>query len=166
MKQETKMPNGNGIELMVQQIDLSNVVRKLKLPKNKEGEGWTALRCASAALEYKRFLTLIKLYPSEIFVPNKIMDEVWHRHILDTAAYREDCSKVFGCFLDHYPYYGLNGKSDMNNLLTDFEKTKRLYKATFGEEMDRSSVATRCGKDHVCHVETSCRCRVVTACKN
>jgi hypothetical protein len=33
-----------------------------------------------------------------------VVDEMWHRHILDTAAYRADCDSLFGRFLDHFPY--------------------------------------------------------------
>ncbi len=150
---------------MVNSIYLSNVKHKLQLPKEQEGEGWTKEKCDEAEREYKRFLTLIKQYPDTVFVPNKLMDEMWHRHILDTAAYREDCKRVFGHFLDHYPYYGLNGTEDKSNLDKDFLKTKVLYSLQFGEEMDREALAVRCGSDHACHAESSCACRTSTACK-
>jgi hypothetical protein len=150
---------------LVELINLEKVKHKLQLPKDQEGEGWPLEKCTEAEQEYKRFLTLVKTYPDEDFVPNQLMDEMWHRHILDTAAYRKDCQEVFGCFIDHYPYYGLNGPEDKSNLDKDFLKTKVLYQINYGEEMDRDSLAVRCGSDHACHAESSCSCRVSTACK-
>jgi hypothetical protein len=154
------------LDSVVESINLSKVKNKLMLPKSEEGEEWSEEKADLGELEYKRFLTLIKRYPDEKFVPNKLMDEMWHRHILDTAAYRKDCRDVFGVFIDHYPYYGLNGVEDKANLDQDFLKTKVLYQINFGEEMDREAMAVRCGDDHACHAESSCACRVSTACSN
>lgn len=39
--------------------------------------------CQFAEQEYKRFLALKYFYPKETFVPNKLVDEFWHAHILD-----------------------------------------------------------------------------------
>jgi hypothetical protein len=166
MKETIKTTSRKGMSDLVCAINLEKVKNKLMLPKSEEGEEWSQEKCIEAEQEYKRFLTLIKLYPNEKFVPNKLMDEMWHRHILDTAAYRKDCHTVFGHFIDHYPYYGLNGLEDKSNLDKDFLKTKVLYQLTFGEEMDREALAVRCGDDHACHAESSCACRVSGACKN
>ena len=165
MKKELELNFKKGLSTLVAEINLTKVKNKLMLPKSEEGEEWSQEKCDEAELEYKRFLTLLKLYPNEKFVPNKLIDEMWHRHILDTAAYRKDCQKTFGVFIDHYPYYGLNGREDKINLDKDFLKTKVLYQLTFGVEMDRESLAVRCGDDHACHAESSCACRVSTACK-
>jgi hypothetical protein len=154
------------LDSVVESINLSKVKNKLMLPKPEEGEEWSEEKSDLVEFENKRFLTLIKRYPDEKFVPNKLMDEMWHRHILDTAAYRKDCRDVFGVFIDHYPYYGLNGVEDKANLDQDFLKTKVLYQINFGEEMDREAMAVRCGDDHACHAESSCACRVSTACSN
>lgn len=164
MKQK-KSKQIKGLDPVIMNIDLTNVKKKLMLPESEEGTGWSKDKVRLAEKEYMRFLTLLKRYPDEKFVPNKLMDEMWHRHILDTAAYRADCKRVFDVFIDHFPYYGLNGKEDKLNLQNDFEKTKRLYNKEFGEEMDRESLATRC-EGHPCHAVTSCACRVSTACKN
>ena len=45
-------------------------------------------------------------------VPCKLVDELWHAHILDTRAYRDDCYRIFGFFYDHYPYFGLRDAAD------------------------------------------------------
>lgn len=166
MKNHATKIESNTLDSAINSINLFRVKNKLQLPKDQEGEEWSNEKCDEAEQEYKRFLTLIKLYLDEKFVPNKLMDEMWHRHILDTAAYRKDCREVFGHFIDHYPYYGLNGAEDKFNLDKDFLKTKVLYQLTFGEEMDREALAVRCGDDHACHAESSCACRVSGACKN
>lgn len=63
------------------------------------------------------------------------MDIFWHYHILDTAKYAEDCNEIFGYFLHHYPYFGMNGKQDALNLNNAFEETQILYKDHFLSEI-------------------------------
>ena len=53
--------------------------------------------------EYRKFLALHLAYPDADIVPCKLVDDIWHQHILDTCAYREDCDVIFGRFLDHFP---------------------------------------------------------------
>lgn len=120
-----------------------------------------------AELEYRRFLDLKKLYPEVSLVPSKQIDKIWHAHILDTRAYREDCLAVFGKFIDHFPYFGIHGKDDYSNLQNAFNETIRLYEKHFGPYPSTSpleSNAARC-QDHACHAPSSCACRVSGACK-
>lgn len=83
--------------------------------------------------EYKRFLTLIYLHPSRSIVPTTDIDRMWHAHILDTAKYAEDCDQLFGFFLHHFPYFGLRGDEDEQQLIDSFNETQRLYTTVFGE---------------------------------
>lgn len=120
-----------------------------------------------AELEYRRFLDLKKIYPAISFVPSKLVDKIWHAHILDTQAYREDCLAVFGKFIDHFPYFGIYGKDDYSNLQDAFKETISLYEKHFGPYPSASSLesnAARC-QDHACHAPSSCACRVSGACK-
>jgi hypothetical protein len=41
-----------------------------------EGEGWTTGQCEEAEREYRRFLTLLLLYPDRPIVPTAVMDIV------------------------------------------------------------------------------------------
>ena len=75
----------------------------------EEGMGWTADQVESAEVEYKRYLNLCMVYGKGM-VPNKIMDQTWHYHILDTIAYHEHCEKLFGGYMHHYPYFGMRGE--------------------------------------------------------
>ena len=122
------------------QLDLKMI--KLKLQDKEEGQGWTSEMCESAEVEYKRFLALKRHYPEKDIVPNGVVDRFWHQHILDTMKYAEDCQELFGYFLHHFPYFGMNGKQDAQNLTDAFEETKDLYKKHFG--IDYVGFAKRC----------------------
>ena len=104
---------------------------KLKLMDKEEGQGWSAEQCSEAEKEYKRFLGLKRAYPEKDIVPNKMVDSFWHQHILDTEKYAQDCELLFNRFMHHYPYFGMNGDQDAQNLVDAFEETKILYKRHF-----------------------------------
>jgi len=79
------------------------------------------------------FLALHLAYPEMDVVPCKIVDEMWHQHILDTAAYREDCEAIFGRFLDHFPHFGMRGEDDARALEDAYVETIDRYREAFGE---------------------------------
>lgn len=112
-------------------LDLSNV--RMKLADSDEGPGLDAESIALMEQEYRKFLALQMLYPDADIVPCKIVDEMWHRHILDTAAYREDCAAIFGRFLDHFPYFGMRGEADATALHEAYADTVDRYRSAFGE---------------------------------
>lgn len=146
-----------GIDPAVAAIDLEMV--KMKIREPSEEVGWTIDQCEDAEVEYKRYLTLCLRYryPKHSVVPNKIMDTMWHYHILDTRAYVKDSERVFGGYFHHYPYFGLRGEEDARRLKTAFGKTKDLYEREFGEPMARSR-ETDCWHD--------CEDRCWHACSN
>ena len=153
----------NGLDLSVDCLDLRRLRHKYTESSEAEMSGaqWDA-----AELEYRRFLTLKRFYPAVALVPSKQVDTIWHAHILDTRAYREDCHRVFGRFIDHYPYFGIYGADDYQELTDAFAHTVTLYERHFGTYPSDgpATQAMRC-KDHACHVPTSCACRVEGACK-
>jgi len=116
---------------------------KMKLQEPTEGINWTKEQADDAEIEYKRYLHLTRHYPYPEYsiVPNKIMDTIWHYHILDTKAYFADCDKTFGKYIHHYPYFGLRGEDDAKNLERCFEITKDLYLISFGENLVREDGA-------------------------
>jgi hypothetical protein len=146
-----------GIEPSVAAIDLSMV--KMKLQEADEGKGWTPAECEVAELEYKRYLTLNIRYEDTAIVPTKQIDTMWHYHILDTRAYVNDCDEVFGEYFHHFPYFGMRGEEDAENLKTSFFETVELYEEEFGESMLRNQeAATDCWHD--------CQGRCWNACSN
>ena len=133
-------------------LNLGNV--KMKLADAEEGPDLDGDHIALMEAEYRKFLALQLMYPEAVIVPCKIVDEMWHRHILDTAAYREDCDAVFGRFLDHFPYFGMRGDDDAQALDDAYADTLNLYRKAFGEPPSDTWIT----------VNASARCKR-TACK-
>lgn len=148
---------GKGIDPDVASIDLEMV--KMKMAEPEEGTGWPEQEIEQSEIEYKRWLTLCRRYPypQHSIVPSSFIDTIWHYHILDTRAYHADCERVFGHYFHHFPYFGLRGEEDAQNLINSFEKTKNLYEVTYGENMLREG-ASNCDRD--------CQGRCWHACKS
>ena len=98
--------------------------------------GWLRSDALETCEQYKNFLFLHKKYPEQNFPPSEDIDEFWHNHILDTNAYIKDCEMIFGRYLHHYPYFGIDGKSNMNDLYNAFEKTQEIYSKEFGSRIE------------------------------
>lgn len=114
-------------------IDFGSIAFKLLNPE--EGEGWSIEEATEAIEQYRFFLILNFLYPENSIVPSRRIDKVWHCHILDTSAYRRDCDLLFGYFLEHFPYFGMNDAADRDALEKAFDRTKQLWTHHFGSEM-------------------------------
>lgn len=76
--------------------------------------------------EYGRFLILHQLQPNGIIVPGKVVDEVWHDHILHTREYIKFCQTTFGDYHHHDP------KDQSNSNMNYLKPTVKLYEETFG----------------------------------
>jgi hypothetical protein len=87
----------------IRQLDLTSVRRKVF-----EDLSWGSEKIDQAELEYRQFLYALARKRQEDLIspPNPEVDEFWHRHILDTRKYREDCQLVFGHYMDHAPGLG------------------------------------------------------------
>lgn len=96
---------------------------------------WSKSKAENAVQDYKKFLFIKKKYSDQFpkIPPSAEVDEIWHHHILDTRQYHKDCQAIFGEFLHHDPYFGLNGKKDLKDLLDAFEITQKLYFDEFGD---------------------------------
>jgi hypothetical protein len=114
----------------IEGLDLGPV--KFKLMDPQEGEGWSRAFVEHMETQYKRYLTLVAKYPREAIAPAKDVDKFWHAHILDTRKYIDDCERVFGFYLHHFPYFGLRGADDAAALAKAGERTRELYEAEFG----------------------------------
>lgn len=115
-------------------LDLDLTAIKTKLMHTASGEGWSAARADAVELEYKRFLHLMKKFPTAQTAPRVDVDTFWHYHILDTMKYAADCEQAFGYFLHHYPYLGMEGADDDEVVRQAAgERMRDLYEATFGE---------------------------------
>ena len=131
----------SAIEL-ISTLDLGAI--KTKLMHVESGEGWSSDHADAVEVEYRRFLTLMKLYPNDSTAPLVDVDTFWHYHILDTAKYAGDCEQAFGYFLHHYPYLGMDGAEDAATRDLAGARMAELYAATFGASM-QAAPAAWCG---------------------
>ncbi len=114
----------------LEELDLEPIAYKLMHPE--AGAGWTRSQTSQAIVRYLMFLYLIYLYPNRQIIPTWEIDQVWHHHILDTNKYAQDCQMLFGCFIHHFPYFGLRDAVDRQNLHLSFQETKVLFEEHFG----------------------------------
>jgi hypothetical protein len=112
-------------------LDLSDV--RMKLADSDEGPGLDQQQIDLMEGEYRKFLAMQLMRPGAVIVPCQIVDEMWHRHILDTAAYRADCDAIFGRFLDHYPYFGMRDEDEAQELTDAYAETLDQYQEAFGD---------------------------------
>ncbi|WP_197065219.1 hypothetical protein [Massilia sp. 9096] len=123
--------NANDLLNAVMQLDLEPIKMKLM---HISGEGWSLDKAAAVEKEYRRFLCLMKLFPNEDTAPIVDVDTFWHYHILDTMKYAADCEQVFGYFLHHYPYVGMDGsEEDAQYRLSSGKRMQELYESVFGD---------------------------------
>jgi hypothetical protein len=116
----------------VSQIDLAPINKVLQ---HENPVLWTDPTIRATEANYRLLLALNLLYPSEHLVVNKILDDYWHQHILDTRKYAEDCQQIFGYFLHHYPYFGIEGEDDKQQNREAFALTQQLWEDAFGSSM-------------------------------
>ena len=110
----------------VAKLDFS--LLKLKLAFTKR---WPPEFIAEAERRYRMFLALRLLYPDQRIPPSATIDEFWHAHILDTQAYAADCDAVFGSFLHHHPYSGMNLVFDLLARPLTRAQTRALFMRHF-----------------------------------
>jgi hypothetical protein len=149
---KTPLPADQALKRLDELLDLSNI--RIKLADPEEGTGLADAQLDVMEQEYRRFLALHLAHPDLDVVPCKLVDEMWHRHILDTAAYRNDCHAIFGRFVDHFPYFGMRRPQDAQSLGDAYAETLERYRDAFGDPPADTWVT----------VDASSRCKR-TACK-
>ena len=81
---------------------------------------WSPDRTRIAENEYRKFLYLLMLKPSQTFTPwDGDLDLFWHEHILHTQQYAIDCKQLFNHFIHHDP-------SIANQAASRFRRQSRL----------------------------------------
>lgn len=125
-------------------LDLEPII--IKAMDGEDGHGWDFEFTKRVAEEYRKFLVLCLENPNEPIVPSSLVDDFWHLHILDTQKYFEDCDQYLGYLLHHFPYFGMRGEKDAENLRKAWEGTLSLYASVFGESApsDLWPKSTRC----------------------
>lgn len=127
-------------------------------------QGWTREFTLRAIDEYRKFVYLMATAPFAV-TPSKVVDEVWHLHLMHTRWYwHELCGGVVGRELHHDPSRG--GPSERAKFEHWYERTLTRYRESFGEppadvwlgagvDRPRANVAAMCtdrnhqrGADH------------------
>jgi hypothetical protein len=125
-------------------LDLSNV--RMKLADPIEGKGYGHEHLDLMEQEYRRFLVMHMSHPDVEVVPCSMVDEFWHQHILDTIAYRQDCEAIFGEFLDHYPYFGMQSEQEAQDLKEAYGETLEIYEREFGSPPEGTWISADAAK--------------------
>lgn len=108
-------------------VDLTNVMERLGMET-----GFDAATLARAEDLYRKFLTLIATYPGRSFAPPRIVDEVWHNHILFTRQYVPDCELLFGSYLHHNPHLHADLSDAYNDTIDAYQEVFNVHPANYG----------------------------------
>ncbi|MBL0869648.1 MAG: hypothetical protein IBJ18_03625 [Phycisphaerales bacterium] len=117
-------------------------------------QGWTREFTLRAINEYRKFVYLMATAPFAV-TPSKVVDEVWHLHLMHTRSYwHELCGDVIGRELHHDPSRG--GAAERAKFEHWYERTLRRYRESFGEPPADvwpagGTVAARAGASAVQH---------------
>ncbi|PAF44077.1 hypothetical protein [Helicobacter sp. 11S02629-2] len=106
--------------------------------------GWDKVEVSTLNSLYKEWLVLHICYPHISLTPNIKLDEYWHMHILDTKAYAKDCLLLFGEFLHHYPYFGLEDNEEEAEMT--FDLTNDLFFHHFGHTQSTALASCKSSK--------------------
>lgn len=117
-------------------LDLERFVKKVLRDHPTYFKDEAAARAAIA--EYRRMLYLIQKFPEAPVVPSKLVDLVWHEHILDTQQYKQDSQRMFGRYIHHAPAFGDNEdeavKVEKESMLRDQAEMFKKYVQLFEDE--------------------------------
>jgi uncharacterized protein (TIGR04222 family) len=113
------------------EIDEPGVPAPFSVRLAKE-QGWTQGYTLRAIQEYKRFafLSTVSAFP---VTPSKVVDEVWHLHLIYTRNYWEDfCGKALGRRLHHHP--GTGREEDESRFRRQYAEIPEVNRSFFGPE--------------------------------
>lgn len=95
----------------------------------RQDYGWSRHYTQRAIEEYRRFLWIAATSGQEV-TPSKVVDQIWHLHILHTRSYYDDlCRDMLGYVLHHNPG---DGSAADERFPENYRATLALYEAAFG----------------------------------
>lgn len=108
----------------IQSWDLSNIMQFVKL----EYPEITSEMWVEAQEEYRNFVYLCLITRKQLTIPNKVMDYIWHAHILHTRDYLAFCETVNdGNYFHHQPEL-----YNQNNFEEALEKSQQISQDYLG----------------------------------
>ncbi|GAB4093681.1 glycine-rich domain-containing protein [Flaviaesturariibacter terrae] len=94
--------------------------------------GWNHGFALRALVEYKKFVYL-GIISDFVVTPSRVIDQVWHEHLLFSRGYRGFCDDVIGCAFEHEPE--LTPFDDQTACFrAQYTDTLNLYRSEFGYE--------------------------------
>ena len=93
---------------------------------------WKKNFALKAIWEYKKFVYMGVISDFSI-TPSKVIDQVWHEHLLFTSGYRKFCKEIIRYNFDHNPELVSTG-SLTEVFQSQYFHTIELYKKEFGLE--------------------------------
>lgn len=91
--------------------------------------GWTSGFARRVIGEYKKFLYL-GVVSERAVTPSKVIDQIWHEHLLFSRGYREFCRDVLQREFDHHPEL-LPVDEQTSVFKAQYDATLALYVAEF-----------------------------------
>jgi len=91
--------------------------------------GWSPRFARRAIEEYRKFLYLGSIADFGV-TPSKIIDQVWHEHLLFTKGYQEFCDHVLGRPFEHYPEL-MSTEAQTAAFESQYDATLDLYETEF-----------------------------------
>ncbi|MFN5318358.1 MAG: glycine-rich domain-containing protein [Bacteroidia bacterium] len=93
---------------------------------------WKKNFASKAIWEYKKFVYMGVISDFSV-TPSKVIDQVWHEHLLFSSGYRKFCKDVIRYDFDHNPEL-VNIGSQTEAFASQYFQTIELYKKEFGIE--------------------------------
>ena len=93
---------------------------------------WNRAFAMRAIGEYKKFLYL-GLVADFPVTPPRVIDQVWHEHLLFSRGYREFCDQVLGREFDHHPEL-IPVDEQTERFKAQYDATLALYQTEFDSE--------------------------------
>jgi hypothetical protein len=107
----------------------ANASTKAFADKVARKHNWKVSYTMKAINEYKKFVYLAVVSDFHV-TPSKIIDVIWHEHLLFSKAYRTFCNEVIEYVFDHHPE--LMPMEDQTGRFTaQYEETLKLYEHEF-----------------------------------
>ena len=94
--------------------------------------GWTNAFALRAIEEYRKFVYLGMVSDFAV-TPPRVIDQVWHEHLLFSRAYREFCASVLHRDFDHNPEL-VPTDAQTGTFSAQYEATLNLYALEFNVE--------------------------------
>ena len=110
----------------------SNPFTKAFADKLSKKYNWNKNKALKSIWEYKKFVYLGVISDFSV-TPSKVIDQVWHEHLLFTAGYRKFCNEIIQYNFDHSPELTYL-ESQPDKYMSQFFHTIELYRVEFGHE--------------------------------